>query len=613
MAAELLNKLNTAFSGSTGMIISLISALIAILTYWFYRRQQSDISILHAILRDQIRGQHNYSLNKLKNKRIGQIAQTFFAHNQSQRLNNDQQKTIDEVVKLSARVSENLANVQEVTVEALELIRRQIGADVVATAIIELSAETKKAEIKKICGQSTKALGNSILLAFDRILDNRLREENWHGYQSAKHSLFDFSTFGIGLSYNIEIANQRHKSILWVGLKSDCLGLSHEQKELVQGIIKHAAGLLSAAQKIFEDRKQTEAEKHFLIGLSHDLRSPGATAMLALHSLLEGAEDGRLTSEQIGLLQIINSSLEDQSELIANILDYAKHQQGLLSARKKEIALAPVLENLKQLPELKVDNHDLSIVFPEQVNFTVEFDLLHLKRIIKNLITNAIKYTDQGIITIRCTPLGSQLEIVVSDTGIGVPAGEESHLFGEINRLSNVASRSGSGLGLTICNILAKLNGAKMFYRPVIGGGSTFGIRLTQVNEQPSIGSISAPSLGKVLLLDDDLGFQTAIKRYLNDCSSDVCSATELEQALELFNQYPFDLVISDYHLKNRTSLPLLKKATDSATPIMLITGDTDAPELKSLMDNKKLLISTKPTSRAEFYSLINAIVTIKG
>ena len=606
----MLNTFTTMVASIHPLVLLVIIAgallLICSLTLLSWR-QIRDLRALHYFVRQLIRNKALAIPLRWRLKSSAKIAQGIIALTHQQRLQGDKEKTITEVIQLSSRVSENLANVQEVAEEALNLICRQIGENIVAVALIEKTAGDNRASIKKMCGQGTTALAEALALSFDSVFTHDSTTAAWLGYQSAR-AHFDFSTFGIGLSYNIEIANQQRPTILWVGLKTKCCGLTHEQKDFIQGIVKHAAGLLGAAQKIYEEKKHTETEKHFLIGLSHDLRSPGATAMLALHSLLEAPAAQHLNSEQIKLLQIINSSLEDQAELINNILDYTKHQHGLLFARMSKFSIAPVLSSIRESVGVSSLPPQLAVSFPRDSNYLVEFDPFHFKRIILNLISNALKYTDQGSITVSCTDLGSQLEISVSDTGIGIPPAEANRLFNNINRLSNVGSRSGSGLGLTICQILASLNNAKMFYRPTIGGGSTFGLRLRVIPDQILEPPRERRRPERALLLEDDELVLTTVKRYLTDYGLTVVGAATVDEALAVYRTQSFDIVISDFSLRHGNAAKLLKLAC-AKTPLLIATGASDLAELDEYRKNAQVQIVQKPLVRAELYSLLDNLL----
>ena len=240
----------------------------------------------------------------------------------------------------------------------------------------------------------------------------------------------------------------------------------------------------------------------------------------------------------------------------------------------------------------------------------VIFDPRHLQRILSNFISNAIKYTDNGSVTVVFKREGERLEIGVRDTGIGVPAESREELFSEFKRFKNVGNRQGVGLGLALSKALAEINQGYVFYEPASplsgpNSGSLFGIGAPVAVSQLGTargGILDAPRvyLKSILVVDDDPAVCRMNVRYLRDLADTVVPAGSIDEAVELARELQPDLIVTDLNVGTAKASELLNtlRSSGALAPVIVITGSANPKETKELITNYGALILEKPVDR---------------
>jgi len=256
-------------------------------------------------------------------------------------------------------------------------------------------------------------------------------------------------------------------------------------------------------------------------------------------------------------------------------------------------------EVLAEAKGLRLDLHECSL--------SVMSDALLLERIVRNIIANAVTYTDHGRVVVGCRRVRGQLSIQVWDTGRGIPQHELEHVFQEFYQLGNPERdrTKGVGLGLAIVRRLTQLLGHSLIVRSEIGHGSVFeisapyadaaAIALTQTGEFPS--PFLAHGVGLILVIDDEMAIQIAMKSLLESWGYEAITAGSCEEMLERIATHRTAprLIISDYRLRDNASgidaIERLRSEYNDEIPGMLITGDTAADRLKEAQESGFLLL----------------------
>ena len=353
----------------------------------------------------------------------------------------------------------------------------------------------------------------------------------------------------------------------------DATGTAVRSIGMVQDITERKASevaLLAATQAA---EAANRAKSLFLAKVSHEIRTP-LTTIVGFGELLE---DAGLTSEHRKYLAAINAASNTLSLLINDILDLSKIDAGELVIRQEDVHLRNLIDKLAKSQEQQITKQSLSL------HVSIDADLpdllvgdpLRIQQVLLNLLGNAIKFTDQGAISIDVSVVeeGASrvlLDISVTDTGIGVAAELYERIFEPFVQVFDANSRHyrGSGLGLSISRSLAGLMGGTVELESQVGTGSTFHFliplqkKTDDVSERPvpEIEPISGsmPALNILLAEDNQINIQF-IKTVLENLGHKVMTAENGKVALDHLNTNVFDLVLMDIEMPVINGIDALK------------------------------------------------------
>lgn len=314
-------------------------------------------------------------------------------------------------------------------------------------------------------------------------------------------------------------------------------------------------------------------KSEFLSNVSHELRTP-LSSILLLSKML--AESPRLSPEQIQQAQVIHKAGKDLQGLIDNILDLSRIEAGHAMVDLAAVALPELLEEVIELVRPQFDAKGLSLTLTVSADAppTLVSDPDKIRQIVKNFLSNAVKFTDVGEVRVRLERAVSEsspwpVRISVSDTGIGIPADKHGVIFEAFKQADGSTSRryGGTGLGLTISKQLAELLGGRISLMSSEAGGSTFSLELplshvpgTQEEpppveaprpEGPGPALPEPPDLGfrsqQVLVVDDDVQTLLSLTPLLEHWGLRVTAAGDTAEALEALRDEPdCSLVLMD-------------------------------------------------------------------
>jgi signal transduction histidine kinase/CheY-like chemotaxis protein len=400
-----------------------------------------------------------------------------------------------------------------------------------------------------------------------------------------------------GLAFNV---NHNFKAAACLRIRSTALAEQfRQQKELAD--------------------EANRAKSRFVAAASHDLRQP-AHALSLLIGALRGIE---LPAEATLLVALIENSAVALDRLFAALLEISRLDAGIVEVHRQNLPIYPLLSRIcsdyRELAAAK--NITLKLkpcgasVFTDPVLFG--------DRIMRNLIANAVHYTDRGRVVVGCRIRGPYLSVEVWDTGPGIPTDQQQRIFEEFYQLKNVERdrAKGLGLGLAIVRRLTDLLGHQLSVVSQPDRGSCFRIDIPLASamapeelEAPILESGGALARALVVVIDDELPIREAMSWLLKSWGHDVVSAGSVSQALQLLAACPIkpDILICDYRLRNEENgieaIEKLRSEYNEIIPAMLITGDT-APDRLQEAAASGLPLLHKPVSKSKLRAAISNLL----
>jgi len=341
---------------------------------------------------------------------------------------------------------------------------------------------------------------------------------------------------------------------------------------------------LENAELVRELEAANAAKSRFLAAASHDLRQP-------IHALVLFSElIGRVPAAELPkVARDIRQSVESLDKLLTGLLDVSRLDAGAIEASASDFALAPWLHGVAADYRQPAANKGLALdVDPPAV--WVASDPFLLERVLRNLIDNAIKYTERGRVSISGTSTDGLVRLEVRDTGVGIPAGEIPRIFDEFHQVGNPqrdASR-GTGLGLTIVRRLCRILDHPLEVESTLGGGSSFVVTIPRAPERPVQPEVAGPCAftppeslagARILLVEDDAQVRHALEELLVSWGLSVTavgSLPELERAIGAMPGPPQALIV-DYRLEEgRCGLDAIRRVRQAfgAVPAAVFTGE---------------------------------------
>ena len=339
--------------------------------------------------------------------------------------------------------------------------------------------------------------------------------------------------------------------------------LSSELEQTNRGVVALYAELDEKSERL---RVASESKDRFWANISHELRTPLNSIIGLTRLLAEPSDDGGLDSERLYQVELIRNSGSTLLALVNDLLDVAKAESGQLRVDPSEVDLRALFGRLRGLARPMAEGKPVDVIVSDDgAPGTILTDEVALTSVLRNLLSNGIKYTDRGEVRLSARTIGPRLEISVADTGIGIPVGLSEHVFEEFYQVPGVR-RGGTGLGLPYARRLARILGGDLTLTSEPGVGTTVVLDLPQ----------ETPAVGTVVLADDDATFRQVLAGLLTGITDHVVEAENGRQALAIVADNPVDLVLADMRMPGLDGAALLARLPASV-PAIIITG-ADVP-----------------------------------
>ncbi|WP_461481293.1 response regulator [Porticoccus sp.] len=353
------------------------------------------------------------------------------------------------------------------------------------------------------------------------------------GFDSTAQEFVQSNLEAIGIALNSAIARKKIQELL-EETQRQSEELQQQQEELEQSNeeleeqtqqLREQQEELQAANEELEEQSQAVSQKNseleaargnlefktreleisskykseFLANMSHELRTPLNSLLILANDLARNAGNN-LSADQVESAQVISRSGHDLLSLINDILDLSKIEAGKMSLNVTHVALADLAGDIRSTFSRQATGKGLKLetAIDEQAPATIRTDKQRLEQILRNLIANALKFTEQGAVKVRFRrESGGQLAIAVTDSGIGIPKDKQALVFEAFLQLEsgNARKYGGTGLGLSICRDLAKLLGGTITIDSEEGAGATFTLWIPEsIDANPAVEPEPAPA-----------------------------------------------------------------------------------------------------------------------
>ncbi|HVJ54082.1 MAG TPA: NahK/ErcS family hybrid sensor histidine kinase/response regulator [Aliidongia sp.] len=361
------------------------------------------------------------------------------------------------------------------------------------------------------------------------------------------------------------------------------------------------------------------SKTRFLAAASHDLLQPLNSARLFVSALAELPHAKQIRT----LVDNVDVSLSAVEDLLGALLDISKLDAGAVSPEIVDFPIGSLLGPLTTEHMVLARDRGLTLRLVSS-SAVVRSDILLLRRIVQNFLSNAIRYTHRGGILLGCRRVGDRLSIEVWDTGPGIPGDQIHAVFEEFHRLRkdiNPGDR-GIGLGLAIVKRAAKMLDLPVSVRSVPGRGSVFSITVPRGTSPPSAvrktradGALKPLHGALILVLDDQRDVLAGMQALLSGWGCTVCTASSGAEALAALEDMPRppDVMIADFHLEGGSTgvneIGRIRQAAGQAIPGVIITADY-SPKVQALIKQHDYWLLKKPLNPAQLRSLLSSVLS---
>jgi signal transduction histidine kinase/CheY-like chemotaxis protein len=381
--------------------------------------------------------------------------------------------------------------------------------------------------------------------------------------------------------------------------------LNRELEDTNRGVVALYAELDERADYL---RRASELKTKFLSNVSHEFRTP-LNSIVSLARLLMDRLDGDLSAEQMKQVRYIESSARDLQEMVNDLLDLAKMEAGKIRIRSKRFEVHELFSALKgMLKPLLADNSSVDLVFEDAGELaTLHTDEGKVSQILRNLISNALKFTPNGQVRVSASLTEKQAVLfTVADTGIGIAPEHHETIFAEFSQVEHPLQEKyrGTGLGLPLCRNLAILLGGKIWLESEIGKGSTFFVKIPAVYvgeamQMDESTALPAPEFHRapVLILEDDEETANELESFLRNSEFQPILASTVAQAEVWTARHMPTAVVADIFIGDDQSWAFIGRLHERLPELPLIVTSVHNDPAMAVARGASLLLA-KPVEQ---------------
>lgn len=403
--------------------------------------------------------------------------------------------------------------------------------------------------------------------------------------------------------------------------QDDLISLTRELEDTNRGMVALYAELDEKAGHL---RRADQMKSRFLSNMSHEFRTP-LSSIRALAKLLLERVDGDLGREQEKQVNFILEAATGLNELVNDLLDIAKIEAGKVNIAPSFFEVSGLFGALRGMlrPLLVSESLALTFIAPEPP-LALYTDEAKLSQILRNFISNALKFTEVGEITVSATLIAEKNQVVfsVADTGIGIPAENLQLIFEEFSQLENPLQRrvKGTGLGLPLCRNLAKLLHGEVSVTSQLGRGSVFSVTLPVMLEmpveavnqtRPVVAQSDDPRI-PILVVEDNIAVQLQYEKFLLNTEFRPIAAYSLRDAVECWAAQRPAAVILDIVLQGEDNwLWLAEIKNDPARRDVAVVVVTEVEDKRKGLSLGADAYYVKPMFKQQLLSTLRTLIDL--
>lgn len=381
--------------------------------------------------------------------------------------------------------------------------------------------------------------------------------------------------------------------------------VTEELESTNRGVVALYAELEQRAEEL---KRASEVKSQFLSSVSHELRTP-LNSINALSRMLADQVDGELNEEQQRQVSYIRQSADTLTRLVNDLLDLAKIEAGRIDVQVSRISTTDVLSALRGMMRPLQTTGQVELTFADRTGgLVLHTDEGKLSQILRNLVANALKYTERGRVSVVASaPLAGRVEFAVEDTGIGISDRDLERVFDEFVQIHNPLQGrvKGSGLGLPLSRKLAEAMGGHILVSSRIGEGSVFTLDIPTVLPGHSIEDAARTGANaKILIVDDEESTRYVLRHMLQaEGPWSIIEAADGTEGLRLAQAEAPDFILLDIYLPGLSGFEVFRSLkgdpATAAIPILVLTSSILGAQHIESLKGAVTVLSKSDLSRA--------------